>query len=82
MSRRVERGTCSEAQPAGALLLFILGCLGASASNLFQSEEKPVTHKLLEVKDKLVGLCGGRGSFISKCDPEVVLYHRSSSCKL
>lgn len=21
-----------------------------------------------------MGLCGGRGSFISKCDPEVVLY--------
>lgn len=30
--------------------------------------------KLLEVRDKDVDLCGGRGSFISKCDPEVVLY--------
>lgn len=29
-------GTCSETQRARALLLFILGCLGASASNLFQ----------------------------------------------
>lgn len=38
------------------------------------SEEKPVTHKLLELRDKHVGLCGGRGSFTSKCDPEVVLY--------
>lgn len=44
------------------------------------SEEKPVTHKLLEVRDKHVGLCGGRGSFISKCDPEVVLYLAEAVC--
>lgn len=46
-------------------------------------------YKLLEVRDRHVGLCGGRGSFTSKLDPEVVLFlsgvlrgGRSSLCKL
>lgn len=37
-------------------------------------------HKLLEVRVKHVGLCGGRGSFLSKCDPEVVLYLAEAVC--
>lgn len=44
------------------------------------SEGKPVTHKLLKVRDKHVGLFGGRGSFISKRDPEVVLYLAEAVC--
>lgn len=38
------------------------------------SEEKQVMYKLLEAKGKHGGLCGGRGSFISKRDPEVVVF--------
>lgn len=38
------------------------------------SEENQVVYKLLEARGKHVGLYGGRGSFISTCDPEVVLF--------
>lgn len=56
----------SEVQCAGSLLLFILSCSGASASNLFQimSEEKQVMYKLLEARGKHVGLCVGRVFYI------------------